>query len=323
MTPRGAVAAAVAVGLLAAACGDDGGDEDRENESSAFEVVGTVELDGEAEPVALAVTAEGELLVGERLTGRVRTVTDDLELRDDPSVQVDVAASPSDQRGFLGLAVDGDQGDEGARVYGAWTRAADGRIVVAELIEGDSVRLVWEGPVSAERANGGHLDLLPDGRLVVGVGDLLEPNRVADPDAPNGKLLALDPEAGPEQRPAVLSGGWNNPFAFVVGSDGALWVADNAPGDDPERIGRGDVDAEPTDLPGKRAPSALIELAPGQLGLCGYLDGELVTVDVTDDAEIEIGERVATDCRTGAVVLPDGRIAASDGSTVHILEPRG
>lgn len=294
----------------AAGCG--GGDDAEPRVTLTVEA--TVDFDPGTEPVALAASDAGDLLVGERRTGVVRTVSRRGE-PGEPVARLDVVAGDDDQRGLLGLVVDG------GRIFAAWTRASDAHLVVAEITDGTE-RLVWLGPPSSRLANGGHLEVLPDGRLLVGIGDLQQPDRVEDPDTPHGKLLALDPAGGPEQRPVALSGGWNNPFAFVVTSDGAIWVADNAPGDAPERLGRGDLDAERTALPGKRAPAALVELEPGLLGLCGYLDGELTIIDLPDTdtgPDPEPGDPAATGCRTGAEALTNGRIAVSDGQRIRIL----
>jgi hypothetical protein len=144
---------------------------------------------------------------------------------------------------------------------------------------------------------------------------------VADPGAPNGKLLALDPAGAPDQEPARLSSGWNNPFAFVVTRSGDVWVADNAPGDDPETIGRGDRASDRTDLPGRRAPSALVEIDADHLGLCGYLDNELHIVELGDDLQPS-DQVAATGCRSGAALLSDGRLAISDGEAVRLLAVR-
>jgi hypothetical protein len=298
--------------LAVAGCGGGGSPDD-----VRLSVETSVRFEPGTEPAALAPLPDGGLVVGERRTGRVRVLSADGNLEPEALARVAVAASEDDQRGLLGLAVAGD------RVFAAWTRAADGRLVVAEVSR-DAERLVWAGPQSSDLANGGHLAFLPDGRLVVGVGDLQHPGLVDDPAAPNGKLLALDPTGPPSQRPEPLSGGWNNPFAFVVTAGGDLWVADNAPGDDLERIGRGDRQArgsEPMALPGRRAPAALVEFPPGHLGLCGYLDGELTAVEV-DGREPRPGDRLATGCRTGAAVLTDGRLAVSDGEQVRILAER-
>lgn len=299
------VAAVVAV---AAGCGSDRSD----GAAIRLTVEVTVAFEPQSEPVALAPLSDGGVLVGERRTGAVRRISAQGDLSE-PIIELDVRADATDQRGLLGLAVAGD------RTYGSWTRGADGRIVVAE-VGGGVERLVWEGPVSSDLANGGHLGLLPDGRLVIGIGDLQDPDGAADPDAPAGKLLALNPTGSPDQEPVPLSEGWNNPFAFVVTHDGGIWVADNAPGDDRERIGRGDRTSDRTPLPGSRAPSALVEIDPDHLGVCGHLDGELRIVEV--DGEPRLGDTAATGCRTGAAALSDGRFAVTDGERVHILSRR-
>jgi Glucose / Sorbosone dehydrogenase len=285
----------VVVAAVLAGCGGD----DATTARLDLAVVTTVEFDDEAEPVPVASLGDGRVLVGERRTGAIRQVSAEGDLSE-PIARVDVIAGGSDQRGLLGLAV-----------------ADDGRLVVAEITDG-AARLVWVGPASSRLANGGHLEVHPDGRLLIGIGDLQQPERVDDPDTPHGKLLGLDPAGPPQQTPTTLSTGWNNPFAFVVTDDGEIWVADNSPGEDPERLGRGDQDRPRTNLPGERAPAALVELQPGLLGLCGYLDGELTLVDISG-SEPSLEGTASTDCRTGATALDDGRIAVSDGTRVRIL----
>lgn len=279
-------------------------------------VVGSLGGDGEppeatvlvaeaASPVALVALSDGGLRYGERRTGRIREVDAAGRLRPEPVAKVAVRAEPG-QRGLLGVAVDGE-----SRTFAAWTRASDGRIVVGQVAPG-APRLVWEGPSSTDLANGGHLAVAPDGRLVIGIGDLQDPGRLDDPDAPNGKLLALDPDGRPEQPPEPLSSGWNNPFAFTFTADGALWVADNAPGERPERIGRGDSDGLPrTELDGRAAPAALVALADDRLGLCGYVSGRMREVRIDGDRAEAPGRTVAEPCRTGAAVLADGRVVVA------------
>ncbi len=275
----------------------------------------TVLVTEAASPVALVALSDGGLRYGERRTGRIREVDPSGRLRPEPVAEVAVRAGPG-QRGLLGVAVDG-----GSRTFAAWTRASDGRIVVGQVAPG-APRLVWEGPPSTELANGGHLAVAPDRRLVIGIGDLQAPDLRDDPDAPNGKLLALDPDGPADQRPELLSSGWNNPFAFTFTADGALWVADNAPGERPERIGRGDGDGRPrTDLAGRAAPAALVALADDRLGLCGYVSGRLREVRIDGDRAEAPGRTVAEPCRTGAAVLADGRVVVATDDALLVVGP--
>jgi len=109
----------------------------------------------------------------------------------------------------------------------------------------------------------------------------------------------------------VLTGGWNNPFAFAVDVDDRIWVADNSPGDEPERFGRGDVAGAVTDLDGNRAPSALVVLGGDRFGVCGYLDGELRVLRARGGEMVE-EERLARGCRTGAALAGDGSVLLAD-----------
>ncbi len=260
-------------------------------------------------PVALLAEADGSLLYAERLTGAVRRVGADGVLDPEPVATVATAGSVSDQRGLLGLA----RRDDGV-LYAAWTRVDDGRLVVGRL-GGPEPTVVWEGPPSADLANGGHVAFGPDGRLVIGIGDLLEDRALADdPTVPNRKMLSLDPDGAASQVPVVLSTGWNNPFAFVFTSEGVLWVADNSPGDQPERVGRGDrpaaeASALPTAEEGEAAPSALVVLGTDRLGRCGFLTGQVDEIVIEGDRAGLSGRQVAEPCATGAARLVDGRLA--------------
>lgn len=283
------------------------------------EVAATVTLGADASPSALALLGDGRLAIGDRRTGRISAVEVDSPKTLEAIATVDVGGNVKGQRGLLGLvAVGGD-------LYASWTRGSDGRVVVGQVAPGRQ-RLIWTGPRSATLANGGHI-VVDGGRVLVGLGDLQDPKRIDDPDAPNGKILALDPEGRPDQKPAVLSTGWNNPYAFAVLPDGRVWVADNAPGSGAERLGRGDRgdrgdgDGDRRDLPDKRAPSALIALGAHRLGLCGYLDGDLVAMEL--DPVPTIGDTLAKGtCRTGAVTLGHDLLAVTDGKVVRILRPQ-
>jgi hypothetical protein len=264
-------------------------------------------------PATMVATRDGGLLYGERLTGRVRVVDPHGRLRATPLATV--AVSIDGQRGLLGLAV-----DRRDRVFAAWSDPA--RVLVVAQIHPAPVRMVWRGPTTTEEANGGRLAFLRDGTLVLGVGDLLDRERVADPLAPNGKLLGLDADGAPDQRPRVLSSGWNNPFAFTVTPDGAVWVADNAPGIEPERLARGDVGGRPTsvrELPTKTVPSGLAAVDDRTLVVCGFSSGRLLEFHVDPRRRTRPPRTLATDCRLGVVRLGD-RLAYATDRGIKLVE---
>lgn len=282
------------------------------------EILSTVAIDDAASPGPMVQRADGTLAIGERATGRIVSVPaiagTPAEVIDPGEVlaTVDANADEGGQRGLLGLVeLDGE-------VYAAWTRSSDGRLVVGQVTGGD--RIVWEGPESTDLANGGHLELSADGRILIGIGDLQDPDLIDDPEAPNGKILSLDPAGPAGQEPVVLSSGWNNPYAFTVTEGGAVWVADNAPGERPERLGRGEVaDVAPSDLPDRTAPSAVIDLGPGLIGVCGYLDGNLRVIDVGVDRPT-IGDTIVEGaCKTGAVLVAEDILAVADEQVVRYV----
>lgn len=266
------------------------------------------------EPAALVALPGGGLRYGERRTGRIFEVA---PLGTAPRLVDHLDVVAAGQRGLLGLAI-----DRQGRTFASWTRP-DGRLVLGQVGEG-TPRLVWLGPRTKRRANGGHLVAAPDGSLIVGVGDLLNAAQVDDPEAPNGKLLAVDPDGPTSQRPTVVSAGWNNPFAFTVTDSGELWVADNTGRDGVERIARGDRHGRPsavTSLRRTRAPSGIAALAERKFALCGFVSGRLERVDAsTLPARIE-RKPIAGDCSLGVVGLADGTLAYADETAIRFVRP--
>jgi glucose/arabinose dehydrogenase len=194
--------------------------------------------------------------------------------------------------------------------------------VVVDRIDAGHRRRVWTGPPSATLANGGHLALDTRGRLLIGIGDLQQPPRIRDPRFPNGKLLALDPAGPADQRPTILSSGWNNPYAFAVAPDGAVWVADNSPGTRPERIGRGDRPGAPLwTLHGETAPSGLAVIDDRTLAVCGVVSGRLDRYRVRSDGRVVFAGTIARGCAFGVVRLSDGRLAFSTPHGIREVHP--
>ena len=135
-----------------------------------------------------------------------------------------------EQRGLLGHTV-----IEGVR-YAAWTDPDTFDLIVGEVGPDGVERVVWDGGGTAGGAVGGHLEAGDDGQLILGIGQLTDWARTNG----SGALVQLDPDGPADQEPVIVSDGYVNPFAFTV-TNGELWVADNAVGDDVERIGRGDL----------------------------------------------------------------------------------
>jgi hypothetical protein len=138
-------------------------------------------------------------------------------------------------------------------------------------------------------------------------------------------MLQLDPSGGPDQEPVVLSNGYTNPFAFAAVGD-QLWVADNAVGDDTERVGPVDLadrsgrrDRSGLDVTASdpRAPSALVALPDGTIAVCGFLDGELRPWSTEPPG---YGNALGP-CLTGAAVLPDGTIVAATADGLVAITP--
>lgn len=268
------------------------------------------------DPVAPVALPDGGFLYGERTTGQIWRAEDGGASRSGlGSVVLSEFARIDDlavdgQRGLLGLAVRGRlAGDDD--VYASWTRASDGRLVVGRVI-GDEPGLVWEGPVSTDVANGGTL-AFRGGELLIGVGELQDPEAVDDPASPNGKILALDPDGVPDQEPTVVASGFHNPFALTVVA-GEVWVADNAPGDAAETLWRirTDGDAQTLELDGKRAPSGLAVTSGPELLLCGFVSQRVERIAVPDTGiTAPAGGVDDLPCATGVAVLADGSIVAA------------
>ncbi|MEZ5380436.1 MAG: hypothetical protein R2754_01430 [Microthrixaceae bacterium] len=261
---------------------------------------------------ALATDRRGRLLVGERLTGRVRAI--DPATGDAQSVTT-VTGLDGDlpQGGLLDLAVEAD-----GRLLASLT-AEDGHLVVDELhpADGASTRR-WTGPLSQPEANGGRLAVLggDDARVLVGVGDLLNPERAALADTANGKVMAVDAEGGA----VPWAPGFNNPFA--LGSDGlaTVWIADNAPGNNPERLLRvtdGRVD-EVASWEDTRVPVGLAVLDESTVAVCFFASGDLVLVNADWPGDAT-GQRVATDCRYGVEAPGPDALAYSTSDEVVLL----
>lgn len=269
-------------------------------------------------PSAMAATSDGGFVYAERFSGAIRRVDPDGRLVEAPVATIPIS-SAGEQRGLLGVAVSPDGG-----VFASWTDPSE-RLMVGE-VTGGKIRPIWSGPQSTDRATGGRIAFAPDGSIVVGIGDLLDPAASGDPASPNAKLLRLDPGGPPTQVPVTISPGWHNPFAFTFAPGGALWVADNAPVEEGERLARGDDPAGPTsvtELPPHGVPTGLAALDDDHLVLCTYLTRLLRLVTIGADGRARLtGPPLAADCALDVIVLDDGRVLyANETQILELLAP--
>jgi len=248
----------------------------------------------------------------ERRTGRIQRL-DLAEFTDARNAPIETVAmidvgTDGEQRGLLGQTE-----IEGVR-YVAFTEPEANHLVVAALDGNGAVeRIVWDAGGTAGGAVGGHLEAVT-GQLVLGIGQLTDWAKSNG----SGAMVRLDPTGPADQQPVILTDGYTNPFAFVPDGD-RVWVADNAVGDDVEHIGRADLadrSEHPTTGVDPRAPSAMVALRDGRLGVCGFLDGQLLAWSTGESPGY--GESLGP-CLTGAAALPDGSIVTATDTAIILL----
>jgi glucose/arabinose dehydrogenase len=243
-----------ALGLLVAACADDGEDLPSDTRAPVVEdptvpttappvttgdsvpdatsldgVEVATELVGEfQEPIAMAGRpgdTDGRVYLAER-AGRVR----DLSLTDGSSeVVLDIRdqTTTDAERGLLGLAVAPD----GSQLYVSYTnRDGDSRVDAYDLAEDgaldvDSRRIVFALDQPFPNHNGGHLTFGPDGFLYLGFGDGGDSGDplLAGQDRGQllGSLLRIDPRGSDGSAYAVPS---SNPYVGHEGARPEVWL---------------------------------------------------------------------------------------------------
>ena len=179
-------------------------------------------------PWEIAFLPDGRALVTER-PGRVRLLSRDLKLREEPVAEVEVSAVG--ESGLLGLAVDPRFGRN--RFVYLYRTTSSGNEVVRFRLEGDRLeedRRVLGGLEAAPIHDGGRIHFGPDGLLYVSTGEAGNPALAQDPASLNGKLLRLRDFRGAGGRPEVLTRGHRNfqGFDWQPGS-GRLFATEFGP----------------------------------------------------------------------------------------------
>ncbi|MBI2913714.1 MAG: PQQ-dependent sugar dehydrogenase [Chloroflexi bacterium] len=202
---------------------------------------------------AMVVAPDGRLLFAEQLTGKIRIVTPDGKLLDQPFAQVEVALYV--EWGLTGLALDPDFASNHF-VYAFLTQPVSpdpppiGRPVIVrftdqnnqgvdpKVLVGDLRETVPEHP--GFNANG-KIHFGPDGFLYASLGDYDTNELVQDLSTPMGKLLRINKEDGsaapgnplaanPSADQRIFAYGFREPFDFAFHPQtGQLYGTDNTP----------------------------------------------------------------------------------------------
>ncbi|MBX6357994.1 MAG: PQQ-dependent sugar dehydrogenase [Micromonosporaceae bacterium] len=209
-------------------------------------------------PWGLAFLPNGDALVAERGTGRIRQVPraggQAREVYRVPGVDA------AGEGGLLGLAVSPTYASD-HYVYAYLTARSDNRIVRFRLPGGGQPEVIFSGIDKSGIHNGGRIAFGPDGMLYAGTGDAGNRGEAQDPDDPNGKILRLTPDGDPapgNPRPGspVYSLGHRNVQGLAWDAQGRLFATEFGqnefdevnliqPGRNygwPEVEGRGDTD---------------------------------------------------------------------------------
>jgi glucose/arabinose dehydrogenase len=186
---------------------------------------------GLTDPIGIthAGDGSGRLFVNER-AGRVRVITEDGSLLEEPFVDLSNRVLFGNERGLLGLAFHPDFAANG-RLFVHYSRAGDGATVVSELqasadrgsADPGSERQLLSVAQPFANHNGGQLAFGPDGYLYIGLGD---GGSGGDPlgNGQNrnvllGKILRLDVDRRPAGDPYGIPR--DNPFADAGADPGA------------------------------------------------------------------------------------------------------
>lgn len=199
-------------------------------------------------PWSIVFAPNGDAYVSER-PGRVRLIRGGAL---QPDIVLQLAGNTGGESGLLGLALHPQFGtnrwlylyrtiDSGGRKNQVerWIVEPDGKSAKVD-------RVIFEGIAGAANHDGGRIRFGPDGMLYVGTGDASDPDRSAEENSPNGKILRLTPEgAVPSDNPragkAMFITGIRNTQGFDWLSDGRLVVSDHGPSGDLGRRGQDEL----------------------------------------------------------------------------------
>jgi glucose/arabinose dehydrogenase len=175
-------------------------------------------------PWGIAFLPDGDALVAERDTGRIKRIPSGGG-RPRVAMRVPGVNTGAGEGGLLGLGVS-PRYSRDRLVYAYFTSSSDNRIVRFRL--GGRVRTVLTGLRSAGVHNGGRIAFGPDGKLYAGVGDAGNPSSSQDRNSLNGKILRMNPNGSVPsgQRSRVWSLGHRNVQGLAWDRRGRLWASE-------------------------------------------------------------------------------------------------
>lgn len=181
-------------------------------------------------PWEIAFLPDGSALLTER-PGRVRLISAQGDLRDEPVAEIPVAAIG--EGGLLGLALD-PEFQRNDFVYLYETTDSGNQVVRYRYRDRELVEqaTVLDGIAAAPIHDGGRIRFGPDDRLYVTTGDTGQPALAQDAGSLNGKILALEPDdyRGDGGDPQVVSRGHRNPQGLDWHPrSGRLYVDEHGP----------------------------------------------------------------------------------------------
>ena len=291
-------------------------------------------------PNASAIAADGDgVMFTDRLGGRLLRVSSNGTVR--VVATVPVRRPVVGQRGLLGLAIKRAIGTKTGALRSVFVSYVDtdGRLVVGAIDVDDErdasgpLKVLWIGRRAADLANGGTLRIVGE-RLLVSLGQNItgdgeSSGRIISLPIPKGAVLPVAPSAVS----IAADGHWHNPYGFDAGIDrrgrqtDELWVADNAPREEPERIVRvhgvgPSAKFAEEHLPVKTAPSSLVVVDTDRVALCGYVSRRLELLTVRHSGAVLVVTRttLADDCAVGLALLPEQRLAYGTGVSIKVVQ---
>jgi glucose/arabinose dehydrogenase len=177
-------------------------------------------------PWGVAFLPDGDALVSERATGRIKRIS---RSGGTPRTvhRLRGVATNYGEGGLLGIAVSPNYSSD-RLVYAYYTSSRDNRVVRFRL--GGRSRTVVTGIRRAGNHNGGRIVFGPDGNLYVGTGDAGDRQSSQDRSSLNGKVLRVRPDGSvPRGNPfsnRVWSMGHRNVQGLAFDGSRRLWATE-------------------------------------------------------------------------------------------------